>query len=176
MKLILIAAALPAFLFGRNYLIRNSANPTQMIDAHRIGDVIYSILPPDQFQKEHGDGWDLLDGSPLKESDAIKRYYSPANLPDGRGVFIRSMNMNRDPSAGDQDGNRAHVGDYQRDGLKKHTHPIPIVDFWGAGNVYLPAIAPRNPDPNRAGSEVNPDGIDETRPRNIALYLYVKVN
>ena len=151
-------------------------------DIGAIGDVKYSILPPLKFRAENGDGWILMDGGNSLETaarfdtSALHKNLQIPTLPDARGVFIRGINGNRDKSTGDEDSNR-NAGDPQQDMVGPHSHEVPPIGWvgdifhyslQGPGNVFLA------PNPNSSRTKLN-DGT-ETRPRNIALYIYIKVN
>lgn len=155
-----------------------------------VGDVRYSVLPPDAFMKLNP-GWILMDGAESKTSDSIFKKstlfldYQFKSVPDARGVFVRGMNMGRPLEKGDPDGDLP-IGRYQPDGIKKHTHEFSI-SFgyfcgWVNNNVWT-GDRPGNPmsvnNPECkikiSNSGENLSG-EETRPRNIALYVYIKVN
>ncbi|NVM66875.1 hypothetical protein FHW88_005193 [Mucilaginibacter sp. SG538B] len=155
-----------------------------------IGDVKYSVLPPDKFKEENGNGWALMDDKiPLQGSD-LNTKHGITSLPDARGLFIRSLNLNRNDEKGDpyaKENKRARsVGEYQGDAVGKHTHPI---DMKTGYMLNLGAF--QNPPPvsifvgdrpaynNSYGGLTATDAslpIIETRPKNIALYTYIKIN
>ena len=155
--------------------------------ADGIGDVRYSILKPEVFEKLNP-GWKLMAGQPVEQNWQLYQLYNQENLlndpdyalarnnlPDARGVFVRGMNMSRPTEQGDVDGNRT-VGQLQMDVFKSHTHDY--VDYYNSDDVESD-----NSDERAAGiTERNssrtttPAGGAETRPRNITLYIYIKVN
>lgn len=165
------------WLFGAVIFLLHSSSTIKnngIIDHFKIGDVIYSILEPKQFTDLHGSGWVLMDGRELKETDDLRRYYGAQLLfqrllPNGRGAFIRSMNY--DKAGYDKDPNRA-VGSLQWDELKQHTHTYvagtrDYTTQYTGGDKYL-----INP-----GEKVSSaTGGAETRPVNIAMYTYIKIN
>lgn len=182
--LMLLIALISSFSSNNIYTIKNGA----------VGDVKYSILAPAEFIRANGSGWILMDGATSQQSKEIFENSILHDslgiqiLPDGRGMFIRGMNENRDPTTGDADGNR-NAGSEQRDGLKKHQHQVKnIHGEVSPGGGYAVSILNKN-DPNfRVASQdaTESDIYDvanqvvsqsnETRPRNIALYMYIKVN
>lgn len=182
--LIVLIALISSFSSNNIYTNKNGA----------IGDVKYSILPPADFIRANGSGWILMDGAASKESKEIFENSILHDslglqiLPDGRGMFVRGMNENRDPTRGDADGNR-NVGSEQSDGLKKHQHQVKnIHGAVSPGGGYAVSILDKG-DPNFSGASQDATGSDiydvanqmvsqsnETRPRNIALYMYIKVN
>jgi len=161
-----------------------------------IGDVKYSILEPAKFM-ELNPGWVLMDGGASHLSDSLFKVSAlhtqmrlPA-LPDARGIFIRGMNMGRSADDGDPDGD-ASIVRYQKDGLKDHLHTIRnfhsgVVNVGGTPNWGVSILNPADPNvaPNGTEDFTTPGVYDpnrqrvtqsETRPRNIALYVYIKIN
>jgi len=140
-----------------------------------IGDVRYSILEPKVFM-ELNEGWILMDGGASKESadifpgSTLHLEFQCETLPDARGVFIRGMNHHRSAN-GDPWGDR-QVGSFQADTLVSHTHHIPngVTDD-NKGNTMRGGQFNRNASEGESRSF----GGTETRPRNIALYVYIKV-
>lgn len=146
-----------------------------------IGDVKYSVLPPDKFKDENGNGWVLMDNKiPLQGSDLNTKHGITA-LPDARGLFIRSLNVNRNDDKVDkfkEENNRERLmGEYQNDDIIEHSHSITRDTRWGQGNHYGAGWAAQ--DGHNGNSTVTTDGNPkgkETRPKNIALYTYIKIN
>ena len=133
-----------------------------------LGDVKYSILDPEQFTKENGPGWVIMQGQSIAGSD-LTLITGQKKLPDSRGVFIRGMNLGRDAKSGDSDGNRL-VGSYQWDSFKKHNHPY--TNPQGTQNLGHFNSDGWEGKRDRTGQV----GGDETRPKNITLYIYIKIN
>lgn len=162
----------------------------QSEDYYEIGDVKYSILPLNAFHKTQKGSWALLDGKPIAEDqklytfleqefllDNFKDINGNAKLPDARGNFIRSMNIN---GQGNDLQEGRIVGSYQKDALKKHKHPLQNViykhrrSFKGEADkdhtlkhAYGTVWASETKDTGDAA---------ESRPKNIALYCYIKVS
>lgn len=137
-----------------------------------IGDVKYSILDPDSFNEHNGSGWVIMMGQDISGSD-LALATGINTLPDGRGVFIRSMNLGR-TEGGDPEGDRP-VGDSQQDDLKSHKHKIS--DYKSHVKVHDSHIGPW--DGSSFGEyeeETTSVGGKETRPKNIILYTYIKIN
>lgn len=181
-------------------LLTLPARASVTVDSLPYGTVIYSMLAPKDFIKKNPD-WMLMDGGDsvtskkvYGTSDGAKAMFAASRLhteggvedfPDGRGLFIRGMNMGRDKDSGDADGDR-DVMVRQKDTFKKHDHGggnhghvftgSMTNDSWG-GNIMVGG----NGDPGKkaiplSGNIINFEGQDETRPRNISLYIYIKVN
>lgn len=149
-----------------------------------VGDVKYSILEEEQFRIVHDSTWVLMDGRTISGTALNQLINQDAySLPDARGVFIRGMNMNRDAATGDTDGNRP-VGKWQVDGIKKHVHKFRDAWFAEVNCGWGGTLGSKSSDSDNVKCEEedttydrDEDGlINETRPRNIALYIYIKVN
>ncbi|MCW3109930.1 MAG: hypothetical protein JWQ09_4436 [Segetibacter sp.] len=150
-----------------------------------IGDVKYSILSPDKFNQVNGRGWVLMNGSSTAEvadlfrNSELHNALQVPSLPDARGVFLRGMNKGREAENGDPDGER-NVGDVQRDTFKSHTHVIYYFQgvHWDfSGQKFAGAVKPMMDGQGVApGEPTGEKGGNETRPRNIALFVYIKIN
>jgi len=150
--------------------------PAAPTDSGNIGDVKYSVLEPAKFMDQNP-GWVLLDGGASQQSrdlfqkSALHLQLKFPALPDARGVFIRAMNLGRGSADGDPEGDAA-VGRYQGDQLKLHSHGISIaVTNDEKGTQVRGGVEDRNLSAGQTASV----GGNETRPRNIALYVYVKI-
>jgi len=141
-----------------------------------IGDVKYSILAPEKFREENGNGWVLMDDKVPVIGSALNKKHGITEVPDVRGLFIRSLNLTRNDKKNDQfskEKNRQRlVGEYQSDTLKSHNHRYKSsqghqVSAKGSWSQFAW-------DPADYVSE-NYGGL-ETRPKNIALYTYIKIN
>lgn len=139
-----------------------------------LGDVKNSILDPQKFVRLNGAGWVLMDGRNINNSDLF-HLTGMTMIPDARGVFIRSMNENRDTNLGDTEGNRS-VGVYQTDEVKQHNHQY--TDIFNPDDVESDNSSERAAGvrENAVVKTTSDYGGKETRPRNIALYTYIKVN
>lgn len=163
-------------------------NNVGVIDHYKVGDVVYSVLKPDEFMQLHGSSWTLMDGRAIDQQFDLRRMFGWTNVPDARGLFLRSMNLGRDKATGDAGAdnlNNRVVGSYQDDILKLHSH-LQDENY----NVALRLFQNSDPygtirDSDRSTNEpvllgdnkkIVPFGGAETRPRNIALYTYIKIN
>lgn len=155
-----------------------------------LGTVISSVLDYDQLCKEMGEpqgfkpetsSYCPCDGRSILQS-ALAKKSSLKNAPDLRGKFIRGLNQfynigepDFDIHKGDEDGIHRAVGSYQPDVLKDHNHQSRSGSGFNAGGGGDPYAR------NDAGFNVLTDtttagGGKETRPRNVALLFYIKVN
>ena len=145
----------------------------------KLGEVRYSLLDPEKFINLNGKSWVLMDGRNISGTD-LAELTSATNIPDGRGVFIRGANAKRDPQSGDPDGDRP-VGSFQRDEVVQHSHVYSDAHFAeiNGGNQGLQGNKGDSDYDNgrlATNQTTQVTGGAETRPRNIVLYSYLKVN
>ncbi|TFF33438.1 hypothetical protein [Mucilaginibacter psychrotolerans] len=183
-KIILAVSVLGLILTAYAFTQRNES------PASGLGDVKYSILPPDQFQKLNGDGWILADGRAIKGSK-LHLFAGIINAPDARGMFLRGLNYGRNDDKIKPDGRQA--GQYQPDTVGPHSHgwtgeagylggygyPDNAERRWTADG--LKAHPKEHNEKNRYVAAAQKDyavfGVGtETRPKNIAMYIYIKIN
>lgn len=129
--------------------------------------------------------WSPCDGRPVPESK-FQKLTSQTSIPDLRGMFVRGLNQ-FDPnqpvpqlSSDKSDPDSRVVGSYQPDGFEKHNHTTNTNMFLHKNHFKKGARPSEDLDPGGwAGYEtVDTDfkGITETRPNNIAVYYYIKIN
>ena len=104
-------------------------------------------------------------------------------LPDARGMFLRALNYFRtdgreDPYQKEQQEERK-PGSFQDDSFEQHNHHLEIIighGLWTYGdNIPGKGWACQwNNSPETIAK--HNEGGKETRPRNTAFYIYVKVN
>ena len=143
-----------------------------------IGTVIASMLAPADFAKEVGDPisfddknsrWTLADGRDIGASK-YKTSALSSKVPDLRGMFLRGLNVGRSDGLQDPDSHRL-TGSVQTDELKAHTHELGFGRHGlasGKGNGNLETGFPQ--------VSTGATGDVETRPRNIAVHYYIKIN
>lgn len=163
----------------------------QESDNTNIGDVKYSILPPNIFNETQKGNWVLLDGKPLSEEtelykllegkmslDILQKKQDAHFLPDTRGRFIRSMNIN---GQGDDPEKNRKIGSYQADIFQQHTHAIGVSASDKAAasqmnrNRFADFLQQGARAPFQTHGAINGRTGEETRPKNIALYTYIKI-
>lgn len=122
--------------------------------------------------------WAPCDGRPIPMSK-FQTVTSQLHLPDLRGMFLRGLNT-FDPfqpvpvvASDKADPESRVVGSFQADNLKEHSHTIP--------NPTVHAGSDKGPD----GGSYNAWGKNaptanfggaETRPKNVAIFYYIKIN
>jgi hypothetical protein len=133
-----------------------------------IGDVKYSILSPEKFKEENGNGWVLMDDKIALEGSDLKNKHGILELPDARGLFIRGLHLTRNDGKGDSDeGINRKVGSYQNE-------TNAAFSYNGAeGTISNHA---RNHEPGTGIARLHNHFRIESRPENIALYIYIKIN
>jgi hypothetical protein len=138
-----------------------------------VGTVIASYLAPPRMTERYGAQWALADGSEVSTKTAFYEITGKTQLPDLRGMFIRGLNADRRDGKQDPEGDRRGVGEYQGDELKVHYHDNLAAGIWGRsfkGEDGSPKTAHEKKD-----GKTGVTGGTETRPRNIALYYYIRV-
>jgi len=136
-----------------------------------VGDVKYSILDPSKFREVNGDCWVLMDGRNLPTGNTL-REMGYANIPDARGVFLRSLD-NRTTERLDVDREfGTSVGHYQDDEFKSHHHgnARDNVSWIGGGSTFTNVTT----GGNNQSSALR--GGNETRPKNIIVWTYIRID
>lgn len=160
---------------------------TQPIRAHSylsslpVGTVIHSMLIPEQMTTFGRGVWVLMDGREVPGSD-YETATGNARVPDARGLFLRSHNAGRSAYSGNPDGD-LRPGATQSDQVGVHTHPFIIGGERYAYNT--PGFGPKESS-NQSGmwtfqwrqitASIGEYGGNETRPRAMTLYTYIKIN
>lgn len=129
----------------------------------------------DGYLPGSGKAWVYAAGQRLETGDSV---------PDLRGQFLRGIDyvVTGRPATGlDPEGTRK-AGSGQSDAFQGHRHAYdgtPVVakppQQYGAGGAYGFYAASGVLDPIPDGIHGNPRTASETRPKNIAVYWYVKV-
>lgn len=154
-----------------------------------IGTIIPSMLDQESFAETVADfsgfdpeknKWVLADGTNDLTNSKYYKLTGNKHTPDLRGMFLRGVNEGR--SDGEQDPDERRVGVYQKDALQEHSHVTTAYkEKWyedndkdlgyatkGNANVVTASVD------DVTGKEVNV--ADETRPKNVAVYFYIKIN
>jgi hypothetical protein len=130
-------------------------------------------------------------GSKLEKLTVVgPKQPEPANhiltSPDLRGKFIRGLNLfysvgepKIDFAKADPNGQGRNVGDYQADELNAHSHSAASSGGLAHAQTYGMGIQSnqgQQVDFMAPSITVNTTGGAETRPRNVAVYYYIKIN
>lgn len=166
-----------------------SDNTLSLSAASPVGTVIMSMLPPHRYSDVTNDSsnwypktskWVPADG----RSVAGSKYASliSTNVPDLRGMFLRGLNSfepSRVRSDGKQDPQKNRIaGGYQGDAIAKHKHQVTYRkgrenSSNGGGHNHEVTDGSRN---EIVTSSDNIGAATETRPVNIAVYYYIRIN
>jgi hypothetical protein len=169
-----------------------------------LGTVIASMLDFDDFTRYMGESADFepsfstyvpCDGREIVGSRLAINMRGRMNFsPDLRGQFLRGLNVMKsegqpDPieERWDRTDDRNRGGQYQADAIKDHVHEVPAKfqeadggdQFRGMG---LDSNSNQSGD-HRNGHDRSPyytkgnlGGAIETRPRNVTVFYYMKIN
>ncbi|QJE98623.1 hypothetical protein [Luteolibacter luteus] len=155
-----------------------------------LGSVISSMLPPQRYAEATGES-SRFDGTKSRWVPADGRRVAGSRyseiiggaVPDLRGMFLRGLNefepgLQRADGYQDPDGSLRRAGQMQGDEFKSHDHKLlgenwmqAMVDGSGVfndGNSQAKKLT-TNPTTTAAGGE-------ETRPKNVAVYYYIRIN
>lgn len=159
-------------------------------DTGNIGEIRYSILNAQQFQRIYGREWILMDGRDIRGEELhTSGLWTETHIPDVRGTFLRCKNNGRNDGKQNTGGDLA-VGTYQEDQIKSHNHSISL-----HGSIFFSRFNPwcEHKDGFAAGgcfggkhahdTGVTRDGLPdtnltgglETNPRCITVNAFIKV-
>lgn len=139
-------------------------------DDGKVGDVVESLLDEVQFQNERNSTWVLADGRNVAGSK-FENITNMSNVPDARGMFLRGKNNGRNDGLEDPAGER-NLGDFQNDEFKSHTHSLPNLTSDSGSSTD----GPNTPNDGTVENSTGATGGDETRPKNIAVNYFIKIN
>jgi hypothetical protein len=150
-----------------------------------VGTIVETMLTEAQFQAEVGNtNWILADGRNVAGS----RYTTVtgnSNIPDLRGVFLRSKNNGRSDGNQNPDGDLA-LGTFQADMYASHNHPDPghfhnlgagylaNTSYGSNNNTYMDQTTVRSTF--TAFTNIQPAGGNETRSKNVTVNCMIRVN
>ncbi len=161
----------------------------QLIANLPIGTIVPSMLGPSTFAKAVGDldrttsEWVLADGQSIAATSRYGQLSNKTKTPDLRGMFLRGVNEGR--KDGEQDPDDRKPGEYQRDALQQHGHKTDARKHgWGkmgdtqgwtkkAGEAPIASVTFVT---TLKDAKVKTRTAVETRPKNVAVYFYIKVN
>lgn len=142
----------------------------ESLDPFPVGTIVASIVKPDVFGSMYGNNWKLLNGENIIGT-RLSKLIKKEKLPDAGGKFLRCINTKNDTSTQDPSGIR-EPGSFQKDAIKKHSHNTQGYDkaAWYGDNLVHAAS---NTNGGLRNNKTLAYGEAETRPKNIAVYLYI---
>lgn len=162
-----------------------------------VGDVKYSILNPTQFALANGACWVPMDGRALAVTDQLRSQFGLTNVPDAGGLFMRSQEFS---TSADYDPSRTSaspIGAFQDQAVQSHNHGVNdpghshgytdtrqnggAGDKCGCAGQSSPASQGTIDDNETSsgsgtGVSIQNAGGPETRPRNLNLWAYIRIN
>ncbi|MCP4369955.1 MAG: hypothetical protein GY797_17845 [Deltaproteobacteria bacterium] len=174
------------------------------LDTVPIGTIVSSVLGPNNFGKIiKGKGqsdvktspWVLADGRNVEGSKYVQ-ISGTSVVPDLRGLFLRGLNVGRKDGKQDLDNDRkpgdfqdnatslpkaAFVGETSIDGRHSHSYDAARPYNSGAGNHDRAKSSGQVNSTSPAGEhkhrvQIKAGGDPETRPKNVSVYYYIKIN
>jgi hypothetical protein len=154
------------------------------LSALPVGSIIPSLLNVSEFAKEAGDPstfdlsaskWTLADGKSVPGTHYAE-LTGNAPLPDLRGVFLRGKNNGRTDGRGNSQ--ELNLGDFQDDQFQDHVHEYNRGGVTQGGSELYAMPGNTNGGVPRAPTNYIIQGKhgDETRPRNVTVNYYVRIN
>ncbi len=160
-----------------------------------LGTIISSVLNYDQLCKvmvenpaidNTKSSYVPCDGRKIEHSK-LSELTGVLNVPDLRGRFLRGLNLIYSVgqpdlilSKADQDDptNSRKPGDYQPDAYKQHSHNYTHFDGGIITDMSNDKDQRRCSYGNMVGATtaVSGDSVTETRPKNVSVYFYIKIN
>jgi len=175
----------------------------QVVCSGSIGDVKYSLLNPTQFAMVNGDCWVPMDGREIPNSK-LEVSFGIGTAPDGSGLFIRSQEFTNSPTTNDPGRTTSSsIATFQADEVLGHGHTanngvghthlfydtrqqesvyytyggiLPCINcgYDIGGQFSFPNV--RTTSSSTTGISVGNNTGPETRPKNLNLYAYIRIN
>jgi hypothetical protein len=167
-----------------------------------VGDVKYSMLNPTNFALANGSCWVPMDGRALATTDVLRQKYGITTLPNAGGLFLRGQEFDNSPNNDPDRTFNSLIAQFQDEGLKSHTHTgttsrdpghthqytdrylangsgsDPRYDANGSGNGYTneSTLQTSNSGAHEHTLNLSSTGSNETRPKNLNLWTYIRIN
>ena len=181
-----------------------SPKAQEVVCSGATGDIKYSILNPTQFAAVNGNCWVPMDGRSMSGSK-LAGIIGGSNVPNAGGLFIRSQEFSNSGDYDPERSSGSTIAQVQSESYLSHGHSgstntIPdhshsgTTDNGGAGiraslinsGGTIPVIDASESHKhtfttNPAGSHshtvsINVNGGNETRPDNMNLWTYIRIN
>lgn len=179
-----------------------AATAVKVVCSGALGDVKYSILNPTKFAEENGDCWVPMDGRSIAGS-RLAAALGVSNVPDVGGLFLRSQEFPGSPDNDPGRNSNSAIATVQAEELKSHGHGVNdpghlhsggsgqqfylmpvdnaglgpralVIDpFLNLGNPYTGGFGGGSAS---TGISINNSGGTETRPKNLNLWTYIRIN
>ena len=131
-----------------------------------VGSVQQTFLSAVEFESIMGSEWVLADGRDVTGS-LYETITGNTTVPDCRGLFLRTVGGNADPT----------IGGTQTDSIAGHTHPqVALIASGGSTGEFPLANQPGGNNSAVANTNTNNNAGTETRPVNITVNTYIKIN
>lgn len=177
-----------------------SVNSAQtVVCSGAVGDVKYSILNPTQFAAVNGACWVPMDGRSMAATDQLRIITALTNVPDGGGLFLRSQEFSTSPDYDKSRTSASTIATVQTEAVQSHTHGVTDPEHSHGyqdlrhgslgiegmctcpGSTLYPASEgafsePRTTSKSATGISIQNAGGPETRPANINLWVYIRIN
>lgn len=161
-----------------------------------LGDVKYSILHPAKFAEENGECWVPMDGRSIVGS-RLAAALGINNLPDAGGMFLRGQEFASSPNTDPERDANSPIATVQGDDVKPHGHTMGNAGAHTHDYEYFMAGGPTNignqanwtnvrygigwqwRNTSTSGDHthtINNNSGNETRPKNLNLWTYIRIN
>lgn len=136
-----------------------------------VGEIVASMLSEEEFKKlKYSDDWVLADGRKIGTNNKFYQITGKSKVPDLRGVFLRGKNHKRDTNRGNPEGDLS-LGEYRDDVFKRHDHGG---IYGGEGDKY--GMLDKYRYHASGYKKIEAEGGIETRPRNVTVNYFIKIN
>ena len=142
-----------------------------------IGSTVDAHLTLGQFQSLHGNGWVLADGASCAGS-AYAAFTGNTVVPDYRGEFKRGLDNGRGVDVARVLGtSQAHDFLSHTHFQDAHSHPYSVNSGGGPGPVTPIGFSSNSSLNTSQVTATNQNtGGTETRPRNVACNIFIRIN
>ena len=155
-----------------------------------VGTIVASMIEYDKFKDIVDGKWVPADGGNVSRDSKYYEMTKQPILPDLRGMFIRGLNAfeSNNPQIDDKKDpdDERYAGHYQTDAFQKHKHESSTridasgghIFGWGGGKPGKEQETKLSSIMNGYITDGNrkPSVDDETRPKNVAVYYYIKID
>lgn len=160
-----------------------------------LGDVKHSILNPTQFASVNGACWVPMDGRSIAGS-ALATLTGMANVPDAGGLFVRNQEFSGGANQDPDRTSASPIATYQDQAVISHNHGVndpghghsfndirhggggDKCNCAGSGGTASDGTTTQanNTVNVTTGITIQNAGGSETRPKNMNLWVYIRIN